>query len=65
MAQHPGSIWLDEHWAELKNNFWLAASSNGIMAQTRTFETLIDELRRQEIDLDNIAIGFVTFDVFQ
>lgn len=65
MAQHPGSIWLDNNWNELPNNSWVAATGDGIVENNQFFEGLISELRRKEINLDNVTIVFVTFDILQ
>jgi hypothetical protein len=65
MAVHPGSRWLDRNWASLPNNLWVAASGNGVVAENRIFDRLIDELRRRAIDLNTVTIVFVTLDIVQ
>lgn len=65
MAQHPGSIWLDNNWTELPNNSWVAATGDGIVEKHTLFERLISELRLKDINLDDVTIVFVTFEVLQ
>lgn len=45
MAQHLGSIWLDNNWTTLPNNLWVAATGSGIVEENRSFERLINALR--------------------
>jgi hypothetical protein len=65
MARHPGSVWLDRNWGNLPNNLWIAANANGVVAENRLFDRLIAELRRLAVDLNDVTIVFVTFDVLQ
>ena len=65
MAQHLGSIWLDNNWANLPNNLWVAATGNGIVDENRSLERLINALRLKNINLDDVTIVFVTFDILQ
>jgi hypothetical protein len=65
MAQHPGSIWLDNNWSTLPNNLWVAATGSGLVEENRSFDRLINALRHRNINLDDVTIVFVTFDILQ
>jgi hypothetical protein len=67
MSTHPGSIWLDQNWnqTQLPNDAWVGATGNGIVAQGDTLESVIGQVIRQGINLDDVTFSYITFGVIQ
>ena len=45
----PGSVWLAEHWEELRkfNFLWVAATGDGVVAVDARLESVMSEVGRQ------------------
>ena len=61
----PGGNWLDQHWAELPNNTWVAATDNEIVAQNESFDQLIVRLVDLRIPVANVSFAFATVGLWQ
>lgn len=61
-----GSDWINAHWNPdfLPNNMWVAATSNGIIAQNESLDPVI-AIARQDFGLNQVTFAFVTFDLWQ
>ena len=66
MARHPASDWLYAHWNEqsLPNDCWVAVTSDGLLANNESVETVIETVLRLGRERD-VVLAFVTFDAWQ
>jgi hypothetical protein len=66
MPGFPGSDWINAHWNPdfLPNNMWVAATSNGIVAQNESLDPVI-AFARENFGLNQVTFAFVTFDLWQ
>ena len=61
----PGGSWLDQHWTELPNNTWVAATDNEIVAQNESFDQLIVLLADMRIPVADVSFAFATVGLWQ
>jgi hypothetical protein len=59
-VRHPGSQWIEEHWAELPENEWVAADASGKVAGDASIDNLMDTLKNLNIASKDVAIAFIT-----
>lgn len=65
MAVHPGSIWLESHWAQLHQDVWLAANATGIVAEAQDVVDLYSKLQLLGVKLAEVTIAYVPSGVIQ
>jgi hypothetical protein len=67
MSIDAGSRWLDANWKELRKfeNQWIAAGSEGVIANGKSYQDLSDKIEKSRIDLSKIIFAFITFDVVE
>ncbi len=57
--KHPGSVWIDEHMAELPRGHWVAADGSGLVAFDLTNPGLMDKLIQAKVASASLAIAFI------
>lgn len=65
MVVHPGSIWIEQNWPRLIRGQWVAASSDGIVAEGPDYDRVIDAIRRRRMDLSEVTIVQVPVGIVQ
>lgn len=65
MINRDALVWLQQHWSPeyIENDSWVAVSSNGIIAMSGNFESVVDAC--DSWPPDSIVFAFASFEVWQ
>lgn len=62
---HPGSQWITDNRSTLPNNEWVAADKSGLVATDPSLDNLMEKIKAKNINPEDIAISFITHDIWQ
>jgi hypothetical protein len=62
VSRHPGSVWIEQNRSSLHGDRWIAASGDGLEAESNEVKDLMDILRKKQVDPKDVAITFITSD---
>lgn len=57
--EHPGSIWIETHYGELRAQLWVAADADGILAFDRRVEVVLARLQDLGLNGEHAALAYL------
>jgi hypothetical protein len=64
----PGKEWLEDNWNPETlpyDNEWVAVSDDGVVAHDPSFDVVVAELRKNQLDVQDVTFSYVNFGVWQ
>jgi hypothetical protein len=55
---HPGTLWINNHIAQLPSNEWVAADAAGLVAHDATMDGLMLKLQQSHVAIADVAVAY-------
>ena len=65
MATHAGSTFMQQNWTPDWEGLWVAASATRVVGENSNYDELIQYLKAEHPQLQDIAIAFFPRGIFQ
>lgn len=60
MSVHAGSIWIDQNFANVPQDLWIAVNATRLVAENRDLSLLMTFLAQRQVALSEVTITYLS-----